>query len=411
MINFDGPEGFQNHRGYMPAHMPEVEKHHHRRKHGFLWLGWCALIAALCFAGWQLIYAPESIQAPLEDHPVPAQELSAPYIDDLVAGAKPEWIRRGRLSPVPSLPAGAEGKEAAAFFLESGRILSLLCRHDEAVVEINKCMELRRDEPEVLDDLGLAYQWAGKYDLAVDSYRTAFKAGLPRSTSAIHLGNAYFQLGRYREALHEFDLAVRFASSPEEKATAYGSLAWTLWNMGDRGKAEEAAAMEARAPGDTSAAFNIALFSGHVDRAMQLAGVSHPTAASTGNEPGGRAHYYRLGRLSLRSGKHEEAIRLFSSALRQTPLIENLEPLEDCLADAYLEIGWWDQAVDEYRRVLGLNPDYPRARYRLAFALQSRGEKAAARIELKRFLSLWAGADPDAPQLVGARRRLQMLGD
>jgi Flp pilus assembly protein TadD len=84
----------------------------------------------------------------------------------------------------------------------------------------------------------------------------------------------------------------------------------------------------------------------------------------------------------------------------------HLESLEDCLAEAYLTLGRLDEAVAEYGRVLGLSPAMGRARYRLAVALERKGETSRARAEYERFLQLWRDADPDVPEVVAARQRL-----
>jgi superkiller protein 3 len=376
------------------------------------WIVWTASILVVCYGSWRYFVSPESGGAPEAGSPAPASQVSAFYFEGMIAKGKPDWLRHGRMSQAPVLPAEGDAVDigAVAGLLETGEALSLLCRHHEAIAALKRCAELKRDDPGVLDRLGLVYQWAGEYALAMESYRKAQELDPKAWAAAFHLGNTFYQLGRYREALHEFDRCIRFAHSPREKGRAYGSLAWTLWNMGDRAKAEEAAAMEARIPSEISAAFNLALSSGQMDRAAQLALFSGESPREAEAPSHDRPYYYRLGRLSLRTGKHEEGIRQFRLALGQLPLIQSPEPMEDCLADAYFEIGWWDHAVDEYRRILGMNPNYPRAHYRLALALQSRGEKAAARAELKRFLELWNGADPDAPQLLSAKRRIQMLG-
>jgi tetratricopeptide (TPR) repeat protein len=370
---------------------------------------WCASILIFCFGVWHWFDLPDPAKAPEADSSTSAPQIHALYFDGMIERGKPDWLRGGRLSPVPDVTP-KEDINPAGDALGTAEALSLLCRHSEAIAFLKREIERKSDDPGIQDRLGLAYQWAGEYDLAAESYRRALELNPRMEAAAIHLGNGYFQMGRYREALHEFDRCIRLASSPRAAGRAYGALAWTLWNMGDRTKAEEAAAMEARAPSEVNAAFNLALANGQADRAAQLAELSSEGTGGAGQPLLDRSHYYRLGRLSFRNRKHEEGIRQFRLALGQVPLIRSLEPLEDCLADAYLEIGWWDQAVDEYRRVIGLIPNYPRAHYRLALALQARGEKAAARAEFKRFLELWSGADPDAPQLLNAKRRIQMLG-
>ncbi len=370
---------------------------------------WCASILMVSYGAWHWFDLPVPASAPEAGTKASAPQIHAFYFDGMISKGKSDWLRSGRLSQIPAFaPAG--GTETSADSLDTAEALSLLCRHSEAISLLKRCLDLKRDDPGILDRLGLAYQWAGEYELAAESYRKALELDPRLEAAAFHLGNGFFQMGRYREALHEFDRCIRLASSPRDKGRAFGALAWTLWNMGDRAKAEEAAAMEARAPSEINAAFNLALAAGQADRAAQLAELAGDRSTAAGEPSLDRSYYYRIGRLSLRNRRHEEGIRQLRLALDQLPLIRSLEPMEDCLADAYYEIGWWDQAVDEYRRVLGMNPNYPRAHYRLALTLQARGEKSAAREEFKRFLELWREADPDAPLLLSAKRRLQMLG-
>ena len=88
------------------------------------------------------------------------------------------------------------------------------------------------------------------------------------------------------------------------------------------------------------------------------------------------------------------------------PLSWDLDPLRDCLANAYLELGRFDEAIVEYRRVLRLNPRYPLAHYHLGLALAGKGDARASREAHAEFLRVWSQADDDLPQVVDAKRRL-----
>ena len=44
------------------------------------------------------------------------------------------------------------------------------------------------------------------------------------------------------------------------------------------------------------------------------------------------------------------------------------DAFQDCLANAYLELGRLDEAIAEYQRVISINPNYPLAHYHLAEA-------------------------------------------
>ena len=81
--------------------------------------------------------------------------------------------------------------------------------------------------------------------------------------------------------------------------------------------------------------------------------------------------------------------------------------MEDCLANAYLELGRLDKAIAEYERILRLNSNYPLARYHLAQAYERKGLREQARAEYERFLQVWKDADPDLPEVVAAKKFLE----
>ena len=80
--------------------------------------------------------------------------------------------------------------------------------------------------------------------------------------------------------------------------------------------------------------------------------------------------------------------------------------MEDCLANAYLELGRLDEAIAEYERILRLNPNYPLVRYHLAQAYERKGLRDQARAEYERFLQVWKDADGNIPAVVGAKKAL-----
>ncbi len=57
------------------------------------------------------------------------------------------------------------------------------------------------------------------------------------------------------------------------------------------------------------------------------------------------------------------------------------------LAQAYSDVGAWDEAIFELRKATALRPDFPDLRVRLGELLQQRGELAAARVELEAAVS------------------------
>lgn len=72
------------------------------------------------------------------------------------------------------------------------------------------------------------------------------------------------------------------------------------------------------------------------------------------------------------------------------------------VARAYEELGMWPEAVDEYRRGLGLCPDYSDLRTRLAMCLRADGDVEEARKELEIAVTI-------NPQFVPARVALGVV--
>ena len=115
--------------------------------------------------------------------------------------------------------------------------------------------------------------------------------------------------------------------------------------------------------------------------------------------------YYR-GSFDLRNGHSAEAVENFKAALKRRPQIWDIDAYEDCLANAYLELGRLDEAIAEYERILKLNPNYPLVHYHLAEAYKRKGQPDRARAEYEQFLQVWKDADADIPEVVVARKAL-----
>jgi len=112
---------------------------------------------------------------------------------------------------------------------------------------------------------------------------------------------------------------------------------------------------------------------------------------------------YYQGLFELKSGHGPEAIEKFKEALQHRAPTFNANPFEDCLANAYLELGRFEEAIAEYERVLKLSPNYPLVHYHLAQAYEGKGQRDQARIEYERFLQVWKDADADVPEVVRAQ--------
>ena len=293
-----------------------------------------------------------------------------------------------------------------------GACLLGLGRYDEAIAAHQRYVQLAPNEPNAHDSLGMSYQQSGSYDRAVAEYDAALSEDPEFEPAIIHLGDVYFQQGRYREAVSQYQRYIQVTGSDPARAVGYGSIAQVYWRKRDFNGAEQAARNEIRyGKGAVWNSLLIALERGETARAARLKEtflqiVPYPARGSR-NEL--RSYDYYLGTLALREKQPEKAIAHFQAALRHLPPSSGLDLYEDCLANAYLDLGRLDDAIKEYQRILRLNPNYPLAQYHLAQAYGRKGQVEQARNAYERFLQIWKSADADIPEVVAAKKELMAL--
>ena len=78
----------------------------------------------------------------------------------------------------------------------------------------------------------------------------------------------------------------------------------------------------------------------------------------------------------------------------RTPLYAT-EWYEDSLADAYLRLGRYGEAIAEYRRILAIYPRLASAWRGLATAYRATHQENLARSAREDMLKIWRNADPD----------------
>ena len=343
------------------------------------------------------------------------REIVAKYPLEIEAHLRLAHLLRGeeRMDEAAEVCRRALAIDAGAkeFYNSLGMIYAELGRHDEAINMFRRYVELAPGEPNAYDSLGMGYQWAGRYGEAVQAYERALALDPEFEIARVHLGNTYFQQGRYREAVAEYRRYLEAAPSNAERARGYNSIAIVYWKKGELNEAARAAQRSVSYNRqERESSFFVALARGDLAAAAkiqeELRGRRyHP---SRGARISARVFHYTAGSLDLKSGRAAEAVEHFRAAVRHRPLIWHVDSFEDCLADAYLELGRFDEAVEEYERVLRLNPSYPLAHYRLARAYEQKGEQEKARDAYERFLQTWKEADANLPEVADARNRLTL---
>ena len=281
-------------------------------------------------------------------------------------------------------------------------------RHDEAIAMYRRYVELAPELPNAHDSLGLGYQWAGRYAEAIAEYESALALKPDFGIAAIHLGNTYFQQGRYREAIKRYQGYFQSASSDNDRARAWGSISVVYWNQRKLRDTQRASQELMKYNRGAEGFLLVSLERGDRAAAEKFEHLleSRPVDVRVAQGEMRRLFFYR-GYFNLKTSRGAEAVENFRQALKQRPLIWDIDSREDCLANAYLELGRVDEAIAEYERILRLNPNYPLVHYHLAQAYERKGLREQARAGYERFLQTWKDADQDIPEVVAAKKALE----
>jgi tetratricopeptide (TPR) repeat protein len=282
-------------------------------------------------------------------------------------------------------------------------------KYEAAIAAYQRYVDLATADPNALDSLGTCLQALGRYDEAIATFQRALAINAESRVALIHLGNAYLQQGRYRAALEQYQRFLQIARDDWSRGRSYEYMAASYLKQGDLERAEAAVRQSTRYYKQAPLVASLVAYArGRYQPAEKLkqeylAKLSYADASDRGFL---RLYYYELGCLALRSGQAAKAVEHFKESLRHQKIYWYIDPAEDCLANAYLEMGQLDDAIAEYERILSSNQNYPLAHYHLAQAYERKGEPQRARAAYERFLHAWEQADPDIPELVAAKKQL-----
>jgi tetratricopeptide (TPR) repeat protein/DNA-binding winged helix-turn-helix (wHTH) protein len=299
--------------------------------------------------------------------------------------------------------------ENPALLNHLGGFYSVLGRHDEAVAMGRRYVALAATEPNAYDTLGSIYQWAGRYQEAINEYNHALDLNPKFEVAVVHLANTYFQVGRYREAMEQYRRYIEIAPSDVERGRGFDCLSQVYWRLGELNRSEEAARKALTF--DKASLWPLIVLS--LERRdlkgaeeLQKQYFAERSPADRGRRGTLRFYHYYRGFIDARTGHPAEAVEHFKEVLRHSPAAWAIESYEDCLANAYLDLGRLDEAIAEYERILRLNPNFPMAQYHLGQAYERKGLADQARAAYERFLQTWKDADANVPEVIGARKVL-----
>lgn len=99
---------------------------------------------------------------------------------------------------------------------------------DQAISMIQKAVDLKPDDGFIRDSLGWAHYTAGRYEKAVDQLEQAMASQPGDPTINEHLGDAYWQAGRQLEARHRWQASLDSVPDAEQKTRVQDKLRYGL---------------------------------------------------------------------------------------------------------------------------------------------------------------------------------------
>jgi tetratricopeptide (TPR) repeat protein/DNA-binding winged helix-turn-helix (wHTH) protein len=342
------------------------------------------------------------------------QQITEQYPDEIEAHCQLSRLLRGqeRISEAAALLKNAihRNPDAKDLYNAYGLILLAGGRPIEGLEAYKQYVALDSSNPNSHDSLGMAYQQVGQYDSALAEYNEALKLDPDFEPSIVHLGDSYYQQGQYQEAVREYHRYIHVAGYSNARALGYGDLAAVYRAMNRLPEAQTAAAQELR--NDDKAIWTSLVFAMTEHRSDRAAALEKRLLANTpnperGSPPNLRMVFFYRGYIELKTGDQQAAIEHFKSALTHLPPSSGIDSHEDCLANAYLEIGMFQEAIAEYQRILQLNPHYPLAYFHMAAAYRGLHDQRDSKDAFRHFLQMSKAADQDSPPILEAKQAVQ----
>ncbi|MBW4028914.1 MAG: tetratricopeptide repeat protein [Acidobacteria bacterium] len=339
------------------------------------------------------------------------QQVTKQYPDEIEAYCQLSRVLRGqeRIAEAGDLLRAAikQNPDAKDLYNNYGLILIGMGRSVDALDAYKQYVDLDPRNPNAHDSLGMAYQQAGQYSAALSEFNEALKLDPEFEPSIVHLGDAYYQLGQNQDAVREYQRYIHIASNSDAKAVGYGDLAVVYSTMNRPSEARSAAADELRY--NDNSVWNSLVFALEDHRSERADALTKRLLArmpnpERGSPPDLRMAFFYRGYLALKAGDSSAAISYFKSALEHLPPSSGIDSHEDCLANAYFELGMLPEALAEYQRILNLNANYPLAYFHLGRTYRRLHDAPAAEDAFRHFLSSVPSADQDSPQIHEARQ-------
>jgi tetratricopeptide (TPR) repeat protein len=197
----------------------------------------------------------------------------------------------------------------------------------DAVKELEQAIDIKPDDFESVNNLGVAYCKVGRFADAIRVHRDALKLRPDSASAHYNLANALAFSGGLPQAESEYLKAIQLATDPEKKADAYGNLGSVYVQMGLFDKAADS-----------------------FKKALEL----NPALAKV---------HYNIGAMYESKGDLEQAISAYRKAMQQEKRLAI--PVHMSIANIYATQNKLEEAKRDLEEVLKLDPTFGPARQAL----------------------------------------------
>ena len=250
---------------------------------------------------------------------------------------------------------------------------------DESIQSYKKCIEIEPEYSEAFNNLGNVYRELGQYDLAIKSFKAALSLNPNYIEAEYSLGLVFQNLG-LSEAIQYFENVLK---TKPEFSEAHNNLGIMLRSIGELDKAyscyEKAILINPKYSQAHNNLGNVLHDLGRYNEAI----ASYKTAISL--NPDYPSLHINLGNTFKEIEQFEDALKSYENAISLNPDYSNSH---NYLGTSLFELGFLDEAVKSYKKALSIDPENSDAFNNLGLAYKDLGRINESFESYKKALSI-----------------------
>jgi len=291
--------------------------------------------------------------------------------------------------------------------------------YNNAVRHLEKYADAYPSRANPHDSLGEIYYITGRYDKAIVQFKAALAIGPNFAEVNKHLIQAYISKGQYSRALDFIFPMLEKAESDKQKARVYATFGELFYLSGNLKKAEHKTrqALE-KQPDDIqilSLLGLIQLKDGQLQEVQKtLHSMSETIDKIAKEKPDHNMEWHRMqydflqAKTNLALGNFDIALETLNRINDQMPEPHYKSEIRKELAEAYFASGQFDQALDNVKQILHLNPNSVDALLLQAKIFTALSKDKQAEEILNHCVEILKDADKTAPMLKEIKKLRQM---